>query len=104
MNSPSVLFIAHRIPYPPNKGDKIRTYHMLNYLSKSYRVTVACMIDDPQDLQHLEPMKNMVEQVFYAKRTPLVMKFKAIGAVLSGEPFTKSCFYSQPLQAEIDKA
>ena len=28
-----LLFLAHRIPYPPNKGDKIRSYHLLRYLS-----------------------------------------------------------------------
>src|SRR5439155_15186872 len=25
----SLLFLAHRLPYPPNKGDKVRSYHML---------------------------------------------------------------------------
>lgn len=25
-----VLFLAHRLPFPPNKGDKIRSFHILN--------------------------------------------------------------------------
>lgn len=102
MKQAKVLFIAHRIPYPPNKGDKIRTYHMLRYLAQRYRVAVACMIDDPEDLIHLEPLKQMAERVFHVLRTPLVMKCKAIEAVLSGEPFTKPCFYSKELQKAID--
>jgi hypothetical protein len=34
----NVLFLVHRIPYPPDKGDKIRSYHLLKYLCKEYRV------------------------------------------------------------------
>ena len=102
MNKGKVLFIAHRIPYPPNKGDKIRTYHMLRYLTERYQVAVACMIDDPVDLEYLEPVRRMADQVFYALRRPLAMKFKVLEAVLSGEPFTKLCFYSSTLQKDID--
>lgn len=102
MNKPDVLFIAHRIPYPPDKGDKIRSYHMLRHLAQHYRVTVACMIDDPDDLRHLEALKQRVHQVFYQVRPPLAMKVRAVGALLTGSPFTPPCFYSQVLQRVID--
>ena len=45
----SVLFLVHRIPYPPNKGDKIRSYHLLRYLSGRYRVFLGAFVDDPFD-------------------------------------------------------
>jgi hypothetical protein len=34
----NVLFLTHRIPYPPNKGDKVRSYHLLKHLSARHRV------------------------------------------------------------------
>jgi sugar transferase (PEP-CTERM/EpsH1 system associated) len=102
MSKNNVLFIAHRIPYPPNKGDKIRSYHMLRYLAEHYRVTVACMIDDADDLKYVGDLEAIVHQVFHTFRSPLFMKLKALGSLLSGEPFTKPCFYSQSLQKEID--
>ena len=34
-----LLFLPHRIPYPPNKGDKIRAYHVLRYLQRHFRVS-----------------------------------------------------------------
>ena len=48
---PALLFLAHRIPYPPNKGDKIRSYHLLRYLVENYRVYLGAGIDDAADAQ-----------------------------------------------------
>ena len=44
-----LLFLCHRIPYPPNKGDKIRSYNILKYLSKSYQVHLGAFVDDPDE-------------------------------------------------------
>ncbi len=102
MKNKDLLFIAHRIPYPPDKGDKIRTYHMLQHLAERYRVTVACMIDDPDDVRHVEPLRQMVHQVHYQVRTPRAMKVKAVSSLVTGKPFTQECFYSKQLQQAID--
>ena len=97
-----ILFIVHRIPYPPDKGDKIRTYHMLLHLVERYRVTVACMIDDPSDIQYIEPLRKLVHQVYYQVRTTKMMKLWAVGSLLLGKPFSLQCFYSRRLQQSID--
>ena len=31
---PEILFLAHRIPYPPDRGDKIRSWHVLRHLGR----------------------------------------------------------------------
>ena len=46
----TILFLAHRIPYPPNKGDKLRAYQVLNHWTKQHKVLLGCFIDDPEDL------------------------------------------------------
>lgn len=102
MNNGKVLFIAHRIPYPPNKGDKIRSYHMLRHLAEQNQVAVACMIDDLEDVQYIEALKAIADPVFYAVRSTLGMKIKAVEALVSGKPFTRTCFYAHDLQRAID--
>jgi sugar transferase (PEP-CTERM/EpsH1 system associated) len=44
---PDVLFVTHRVPYPPDKGDRIRTYHLLRYLARRSRVHLASLADEP---------------------------------------------------------
>lgn len=34
----NLLYLVHRIPYPPNKGDKIRSFHFLKALAAEYDV------------------------------------------------------------------
>lgn len=44
-----MLYLVHRMPYPPNKGDKVRSYHLLKHLVSKHRVFLGTFIDDPAD-------------------------------------------------------
>jgi sugar transferase (PEP-CTERM/EpsH1 system associated) len=46
---PDLLFLCHRIPFPPDKGDKIRSYRWLIALGEHYKVHLVAFVDDPQD-------------------------------------------------------
>jgi sugar transferase (PEP-CTERM/EpsH1 system associated) len=48
---PDILFLAHRVPFPPDRGDKIRAYNILRYLSRHKRVHLIAFADDPADLK-----------------------------------------------------
>jgi len=52
-----LLFLAHRIPYPPDRGDKIRSWHLLRHLSRVARVHLACFADDEVDAAHLPTLR-----------------------------------------------
>jgi sugar transferase (PEP-CTERM/EpsH1 system associated) len=54
-----LLFLAHRVPYPPDKGDKIRAYHLLRHLSKHFRVHLGCFADEPEDLRHAQILSEL---------------------------------------------
>ena len=47
MARPDVLYLVHRLPYPPDKGDRIRTFHVLEWLSRRAAVHLACLADEP---------------------------------------------------------
>ena len=47
------LFLSYRIPYPPNKGDKIRSWHILRHILQYGPVHVGALVDDPADLAHI---------------------------------------------------
>jgi len=52
-----LLFLAHRIPYPPDRGDKIRSWHLLRHLSAFARVHLGCFADDEADAAHLPALR-----------------------------------------------
>lgn len=100
----NLLIIAHRIPYPQDKGDKIRTYNFVRYLAQHYRVTVACIIDDPADTIHVKALQGIVHQVLYQVKPAGKKTLYALAALLKGGAVTQQCFYSRRLQNQIDDA
>jgi sugar transferase (PEP-CTERM/EpsH1 system associated) len=44
-----ILYLCHRIPFPPDRGDKIRSHHLLHALAKIAPVHVGCFADDDRD-------------------------------------------------------
>ena len=54
-----LLFLSHRIPYPPDKGEKIRAWHMFQHLTRRFRVHLGCFVDDPDDAARVEELRPL---------------------------------------------
>ena len=61
-----LLYLTHRIPYPPNKGDKIRSWHLLKHLARRYRVHLGTFIDDQNDWQHVDTIRQLCGETHFA--------------------------------------
>lgn len=98
---PSILYVTHRVPYPPDKGDRIRTYHTLRYLSTRYKVHLACLADEPVSDSTQQVLHSLCEQVAIIPAD----RFKRWGrmgwSILTGGVTSISAFHSQVLQALI---
>ncbi|HMS18615.1 MAG TPA: hypothetical protein PKA37_17360, partial [Planctomycetota bacterium] len=58
-----ILYLTHRIPYPPDKGDKIRSYHVLSHLTRRGDVDLIAHVDDPMDLRHRQILADCCRRV-----------------------------------------
>ena len=92
-NRPELLFLAHRIPYPPNKGDKIRAHAMLMHLTPRYRVHLACNVDDPADMAHAPLLQDLLggECLFAPLRRTAALA-RAAAAAASGRSLSEGYF------------
>ena len=98
--SREILFIGHRIPFPPNRGDKIRSHHVLKELARLAPVHVACLADDDADLA------EEVELAAIARSYKLVRRAKplawaGIQALACGKPVSLTAFYDSSLAAYV---
>jgi sugar transferase (PEP-CTERM/EpsH1 system associated) len=81
-----MLFLAHRFPYPPNKGERIRAWNLLQHFSRSWGVHFGCLSDDPADAGHLatvQPFCASLESVAIDKRR---QKARALAGLRPGAP------------------
>lgn len=81
----SLLFLCHRLPYPPNKGDKVRSYRFLRHLCEGRKVFLGTFVDDPADWPHVEEMRRICADVHVARLDPAFARLRSLGGLLSGE-------------------
>jgi sugar transferase (PEP-CTERM/EpsH1 system associated) len=98
-----LLYLVHRIPYPPNKGDKIRSYHLLRHLSKTYRVHLGAFIDDSSDLQYAEAVRALGATVCLIELNPRTARLRSLSGLLTGKPLTLSYYANAELRQWVEK-
>jgi len=81
----NLLYLVHRMPYPPDKGDKVRSYHLLRHLQQHHRVFLGTFIDDPADEAHLPALRQLCPDLHVARLAPRWRKLASARALLTGE-------------------
>jgi len=98
----NLLFLAHRIPYPPNKGDKIRSYHFLKHLSAEYNVYLGTFIDEPTDWQYTHKIDDLCVETHFQNLNPLNAKIRSLQGFLSGEALSLPYYKNKVMQDWVD--
>ncbi|MDB5687867.1 MAG: glycosyl transferase family 1 [Rhizorhabdus sp.] len=97
-----ILFLAHRIPYPPDRGDRIRSFHILQHLAKLRPVHLVGFVDSAEDRQTAKAMLPMLASLHIETRSRSTMA-AGLQSVLTGVPVSVAAFGSRHLQAAVDR-
>lgn len=95
-----ILFLAHRIPFPPDRGDKIRSHHILKALARLAPVHVATFADDRHDHQfeaNLAAISASYRLVDRNKSLPVA----GIEALATGKPLSLAAFHDGRLERYV---
>ena len=96
-----LLFLSHRIPYPPDKGEKIRAWHMLEALARSHDIHLGCFIDDPADWAHLAHMRTVCKDVACFAIRPGPRRLRALARLSPGRPLSLDYFDDRRLRGWV---
>jgi sugar transferase (PEP-CTERM/EpsH1 system associated) len=99
---PRLLFLAHRIPYPPNKGDKVRSYNLLKHLAARYKVYLGAFVDDIADFQYASVLNEMCEECCFVGLKPGPAKLRSLTGFVTGEALTLRYYRSGRMQQWVD--
>jgi sugar transferase (PEP-CTERM/EpsH1 system associated) len=83
-----ILFLTHRLPYAPNRGDRIRAYHMLRQLSSQHRVDLVSLVHDRAEEAHAESLRDVADSVTTARVRLIRKAIGAATALMTGRPLT----------------
>ena len=97
-----ILYLVHRVPYPPNRGDRIRSYHLLKFLAARGTVDLATLADEPVSAADRQRLAELCRQVAIV---PLSggRWLRAAAALGGGKSATEGLFHSAPLRAIVQQ-
>lgn len=93
-----LLYLVHRLPYPPNKGDKIASFNLLKFLSTRYTIYLGCFIDDEVDWQYVEELSKYCKDSCIVGLNPKSSKIMSLRGLFTGEPLSLPYYRNQQLQ------
>jgi sugar transferase (PEP-CTERM/EpsH1 system associated) len=88
------------MPFPPDKGDRIRAYQLLRYLAPKAAVHLACLADEPVQPDWLDELRPLCERVTVVQQK-FSRWFRALGSLMRGRTVTEGAFNSPQLLAAI---
>jgi polysaccharide biosynthesis protein PslH len=99
----NILYLVHRLPFPPNKGDKVRSYHLLKHLAARHRVFLGTFVDDPEDKAHVETVRSMCAELHVSTLNPRMAKLRSLSGLLDGRPLSLAYYADRAMRAWVAK-
>jgi sugar transferase (PEP-CTERM/EpsH1 system associated) len=107
VSRPPLLYLAHRLPYPPHKGDKVRSFNILRQLARSHRVFLGTFVDHPDDRRHVERLGEWCEEVCAIELNPHAGRLASLRGLLTGEalslPYYRNARLGDWIRRSVDR-
>lgn len=104
---PAILYLAHRVPYPPNKGDKIRTFNQVRFLSRYFDIDLVALVDTPGDAArmgaHEMHLKAFCRSVRLFAFNTAAAKLRGLAGMAAGTSISQGYFFVRAAAREVSR-
>ncbi len=101
MPKPNILYLVHRVPYPPDKGDRIRAFHLLKWLAPRATVHLACLADEPLRHETVDALAQYCARVEVIRLRSWTRWPRVLASLASGRTATEGAFHAPALCATL---
>ena len=98
-----ILFLCLRCPYPPQRGDRIRSYNFIKQLSKRHDITLVFFAESESDIEAVKHLQPFCERVEWVKFSPSFASINTAIHCLSRIPLQVHYWYSPQMQRKINQ-
>lgn len=97
-----ILFLSQRVPFPPNRGDKITTWRLVERMAREHEVTVVAFAHDRLDLEAARELGTRGIETIAVPLAVRTRKLLCLPLLLTGKPLTLGVYGSRRLRREVD--
>ena len=101
MRRARILFLTHRLPYAPNRGDRVRSHYLVRSLAEHHDVHVVSLVHDDEEASHVGELEPFVASVTVARVPRLRNVATALPALLSRQPLTHVLLHSPKIHSVL---
>lgn len=101
LSARNLLFLVHRVPYPPNRGDRIRSYNILRELASRYNVYLATLADEDVTQETLQYLHDICREVTIAPLGGIGRWVRGACSMATGRSATEGLFRSPRLETVL---
>ena len=98
-----IFYICRRVPFPPDRGDKIAAFNAIRHLAARHEVHVFCLGDGVQDLANISGLQAYAKTVSAAPVDEFTIKLRALAALVTGQPLSVAALNESKLHDAIQK-
>lgn len=101
MKPSRLLLLCNRVPYPPDRGDRIRSYHLLRYLAARARVCLACPSQQTTPASTVDRLAGLTERMAIRQTGTLGRAARAAVTLLGGRSASEGFFAHPGVAASV---
>jgi sugar transferase (PEP-CTERM/EpsH1 system associated) len=99
-----IFMLVSRVPWPLEKGDKLRAYHQLRFLAKNHEVHLFCLSDSAVHPDALEHLRSITPFVTVYRLNRLKILLRMVLAFFSAKPFQVHYFFDRGIAKKLRSA
>ena len=98
---PRILYITHRVPWPPDRGDRIRTWNILKFLAQRAHVDLICLADEPITSETRAALEEVTRRLAFVPHTGMRRWIRGAVSLACGRTATEGLFESRIVRSVI---
>jgi polysaccharide biosynthesis protein PslH len=98
-----IFVLLSRVPYPLDKGDKLRAYHQINHLSQNHEVFVCCLTDSPVHQDAVSELSKICQSLVIIPLKKWQIYASLFLGMFSDKPFQVHYFFQKQAKRKIDE-
>ena len=96
-----IVVLTSRIPYPLEKGDKLRIFHQIKHLSQTHEICLICL-NETTDKIDTSVLKEMVSELHIIQLAQWKIPFRMFFALFHKLPFQVTYFLESKNKKKIE--